>query len=187
MPPQRPPGISDMTKTRLLRAALALTALGALTACADLRQRLASGSLTSGYLTSSYLTSADPGYGAVADKDTTTPNQLADRLSQIARLSLIGDDWVFEDESNRCTITILGGDTRLERRLSLRQATFAIRRDKDSGKYYAVLKNRGQVRLDHDGSDLRLFETDSYHGLSIAQSHLLALAQKCAASLVPRA
>lgn len=171
-----------MSKKKLLRAALALTALSALTGCADLRQRLASGSLSSGY-----LTPADPGYGAVAGKDTTTPNQLADMLSQIARLSLIGGDWVFEDESNRCTITIMGGDTRLERRLSLRQATFAIRRDKDSGKYYAVLKNRGQVRLDHDGSDLRLFETDSYHGLSVAQSHLLALVQKCAASLVPRA
>lgn len=168
-----------MTKTKLLCAALALVALSA---CADLRQRLASGDLAPGYLTSAY-----PDHGVVADKDTTTPNQLADRLSQIARLSLIGDDWVFEDESDRCTITVMGGDTRLERRLSLRQATFAIRRDQHNGNYYAVLKNRGQLRLDHDGSALRLFETDSYHGLSIAQSHLLALAQKCKASLVPRA
>lgn len=169
MPPPTRHGIFVMTKTTLLWGALALATL---TACSDFRERVSEGYPT-----------AD----TVIDTATATPNQLADALNQIARLSLIGDDWEFEDESNRCTVTVMEGDTRLERRLSLKSASFAIQRDKDSGKYYATLKNDGQVRLDHDGSPLRLFETDSYHGLSIAESYLMALAQKCAASLVPRA
>lgn len=147
-------------------------ALAALSACSEFRERL-----TEGY----------PTADVVIDTATATPNQLADALNQIARLSLLGDDWEFEDESNRCTVTVMEGDTRLERRLSLRQATFEIRRDKASGKYYAVLKNNDQLRLDRDGTPLRLFETDSYHGLSIAESYLTALAQKCTSSLVPRA
>lgn len=158
-----------MNKILMLCGALAIAAL---TGCSDFRERL-----TDGY----------PTADTVIDPATATPNQLADALNQIARLSLIGDDWEFEDASDRCTVTVMEGDTRLERRLSLRNASFAIQRDKESGKYYATLKNNGQVRLDHDGSPLRLFETDSYHGLSIAESYLMALAQKCLASLVPKA
>lgn len=158
-----------MTKTFLPCAVLALSTLAA---CSDFRERVVSGYPT-----------AD----VVIDTRTASPNQLADALNQIAKLSLIGDDWEFENEKDRCTITVVEGDTRHARTLSLKEAAFAIRRDKDSGKYYATLKNSGQVRLDHDGSALRLFETDSYHGLSIAESYLMALAQKCAASLVPRA
>lgn len=168
LPPRRH-GIFAMTQINLLWGALALATL---TACSDFRERVSEGYPTS---------------DTVIDTATATPNQLADALNQIARLSLIGDDWEFEDESNRCTVTVMEGDTRLERRLSLRNASFAIQRDKASGKYYATLKNNGQVRLDHDGTPLRLFETDSYHGLSIAESYLMALAQKCTASLVPRA
>jgi len=169
MPPPTRHGIFFMTKITLLWSALALTTL---TACSDFRERV-----SDGY----------PTKDVVIDKDRATPNQLADALNQIARLSLLGDDWEFEDESNRCSVTVLEGDTRLERRLSLKNATFEIQRDKASGKYYAVLRNRDQLRLDHDGTALRLFETDSYHGLSIAEGYLMALAQKCAASLVPKA
>lgn len=158
-----------MNKILMLCGAMALAAL---TACSDFRERL-----TDGY----------PTNDVVIDKDTATPNQLADALNQIARLSLLGDDWEFEDASDRCTVTVLEGDTLLERRLSLKQARFEIQRDKGSGKYYAILRNRDQVQLDHDATPLRLFETDSYHGLSIAEGYLMALAQKCAASLVPRA
>ncbi len=147
-------------------------ALAALSACSEFRERL-----TEGY----------PTEDVVIDKDRASPNQLADALNQIARLSLIGDDWEFEDERDRCTVTVIEGDTRHARRLSLKDASFEIRRDRDSGKYYAVLKNREQVRLDHDAMPLRLFETDSYHGLSIAESYLMALAQKCTASLAPPA
>lgn len=154
-----------MTKTFLPCAVLALSTL---TACSDFRERVVSGYPTD---------------DVVIDTRTASPNQLADALNQIAKLSLIGDDWEFENEKDRCTITVVEGDTRQSRLLGLKDATFAIRRDKDSGKYYATLKNNGQVRLDHDGSALRLFETDSYHGLSIAESYLMALAHKCTASL----
>jgi len=152
-----------MIKSPLLWSALALATL---TACSDFRERL-----TDGY----------PTQDTVIDKDTATPNQLADALNQIARLSLIGDDWEFEDERDHCRVSVKEGDTRHERQLNLRDADFAIQRDKASGKYYAVLRNREQVHLDHDGTPLRLFETDSYHGLSIAEGYLMALAQKCAA------
>ena len=169
MPPPTRHGIFVMTQITLLWGALALTTL---TACSDFRERVSDGYPTN---------------DVVIDKDSATPNQLADALNQIARLSLIGDDWEFEDESNRCSVTVMEGDTRLERRMSLKNASFEIKRDKASGKYYAILSNRDKVRLDHDGTPLRLFETDSYHGLSIAESYLMALAQKCAASLVPKA
>lgn len=158
-----------MTPFPLLCGALALAAL---IACSDFRERLADGY---------------PTEDVVIDTDAATPNQLADALHQIARLSLIGDDWEFEDQRDHCTVTVKEGDTRTERRLSLGDASFAIQRDKASGKYYAVLGNRGRLHLDHDGTALRLFETDSYHGLSIAESYLMALAQKCTASLPPRA
>lgn len=158
-----------MNKTFLLCAALALSTL---TACSDFRERVVSGYPTD---------------DVVIDTRTASPNQLADALNQIAKLSLIGDDWEFENEKDRCTITVVEGDTRQSRTLSLKDATFTIRRDKDSGKYYATLKNSGQVRLERDGSALRLFETDSYHGLSIAESYLMALAHKCTASLAPAA
>lgn len=152
-----------MTQLPLLWGALALATL---TACSDLRERM-----SDGY----------PTQDTVIDRETATPNQLADALNQIARLSLIGDDWEFEDEHDRCTVSVKEGDTRHERRLSLRDASFAIQRDKSSGKYYAVLRNREQVHLDHDGTALRLFETDSYQGVFIAEGYLMALAQKCAA------
>lgn len=152
-----------MIQIPLLWSALALATLAA---CSDFRERL-----TDGY----------PTKDVVIDKDTATPNQLADALNQIARLSLIGDDWEFKDERDHCSVTVIEGDTRSKRRLSLKDATFAIERDKASGKYYAVLSNRGRVHLEHDGTALRLFETDSYHGLSIAEGYLMALAQKCAA------
>lgn len=158
-----------MNKIFLLCGALALSTL---TACSEFRERL-----VDGY----------PTEDVVIDTRTASPNELADALNQIAKLSLIGDDWEFENEKDRCTITVVEGDTRHARTLSLKEATFTIRRDKDSGKYYATLKNSGQVRLEHDGSALRLFETDSYHGLSIAESYLMALAHKCTASLAPAA
>jgi hypothetical protein len=154
-----------MTKIFLLCGVLASCTL---TACSEFRERL-----VDGY----------PTEDVVIDKDKATPNELADALNQIAKLSLIGDDWEFENEDDRCTITVVEGDTRNARTLSLKDATFSIRRDKHSGKYYATISNRDRVRLDHDGSALRLFETDSYHGLSIAESYLMALAQKCTASL----
>lgn len=141
-------------------------ALATLTACSDLRERL-----SKGY----------PRQDVAIDQETATPNQLADALNQIARLSLLGDDWEFEDEHDRCTMTVIEGDTDNERRLSLQEAQFAIRRDLATGKYYAVLSHRGQAQLDHDGTALRLFETDAYHGLSIAQSYLMALAGRCTA------
>lgn len=156
-----------MTQIFLLCGALALSTL---TACSELRERL-----VDGY----------PTEDAVIDIQSASPNRLADGLNQIAKLSLIGDDWEFENENDRCTITVVEGDTRHARTLSLKEASFAIRRDKAGGKYYATLQNRDRMHLDHDGSALRLFETDSFHGLSIAESYLMALAQKCTASLPP--
>lgn len=134
-----------------------------MTACSDFRERL------HGY----------PKEDIVVDKEKASSNELADALNRISRMSVIGDDWEFEDENDKCNLTVVEGDTERVRNISLLNSEFEIKMDKGDGKYFAIIKNNKNPVLDNEGNELRLLDTDSYHSLSIAEGYLIALAEKC--------
>ena len=111
--------------------------------------------------------------------DTASPNEIADALSQLARIAVIGDDWEFTNPDDPCTVEVIDQSADRNYQLHLQGATFDLQRDANSNNYYAIMKHGDVVFAAHDGQALRLFETDSYHDVFFAEGYLLALAKKC--------
>lgn len=115
--------------------------------------------------------------------ETATPNEIADALSQLAHIAVIGDDWEFLDPNDACTVHVIDKSADESYPLHLQGATFTLQHDKASKNYYALMHRGGQLVYGHDQKPLRLFETDSYHDVFFAEGYLLALAKKCQQSL----
>ena len=120
-----------------------------------------------------------PSEDTVLNLETATPNQIADALSQLARISTVGDDWEFLDPEDTCTVHIIDKAANSQRPLDLRSARFSIHRDKQSQHYYTTMTHGDDVVLDAQSQPLRLFEGATYHDVFFAEGYLLALAQKC--------
>lgn len=134
-----------------------------LSACGDIHERL------QGY----------PSQDTVLNLDTATPNQIADALSQLARISTVGDDWEFLNPEDTCTVHVIDKNADSQRPLDLRGASFSIHRDMQTQQYYTTMKHGDHVVLDPQQRPLRLFEGETYHDVFFAEGYLLALAQKC--------
>lgn len=141
-----------------------LTALcSSLSACSDLQERLG------GY----------PKEDTVLNLETASSNEIADALSQLSRIAVVGDDWEFLDPHDMCTVHVIDNAAKQILPLRLQGAQFALHRDAVSHKYYAVIQHSGQTVLDHKQQPLRLFEADSYHDVFFAEGYLQELAKKC--------
>ena len=120
-----------------------------------------------------------PSQDTVLNLDTATPNQIADALSQLARISTVGDDWEFLDPNDTCTVHVIDKASDSKHPLDLRGARFSIHRDMQTHQYFTTMKNGELVVLDAEQKPLRLFQGDTYHDVFFAEGYLLALAQKC--------
>lgn len=141
----------------------AIVATGCLIACGDVHERM------QGY----------PSKDTVLNLDTATPNQIADALSQLARISTVGDDWEFLDPEDTCTVHVIDKAANSQHPLDLRGASFSIHRDMQKQHYYTTMKNGDVVVQDAQHQPLRLFQGETYHDVFFAEGYLLALAQKC--------
>lgn len=134
----------------------------ALTACGEIRERM------QGY----------PSEDTVLNLDTATSNQIADALSQMSRISTVGDDWEFLNPEDPCTVHVLDKNAQSQRALNLLGASFSIHRDMQTQRYYTTMRHG--VQEEQDGQQaLRLFEGDTYHDVFFAEGYLQALTQKC--------
>jgi len=120
-----------------------------------------------------------PSQDTVLNLDTATPNQIADALSQLARISTVGDDWEFLNPEDNCTVHVIDKAADSQRQLDLRGASFAIHRDMQTQQYYTTMKHGDDLVQDPQQRPLRLFEGDTYHDVFFAEGYLLALAQRC--------
>lgn len=134
-----------------------------LVACGDVHERM------QGY----------PSQDTVLNLDTATPNQIADALSQLARISTVGDDWEFLDPEDTCTVHVIDKAAATQRPLDLRGARFSIHRDRQKQRYYTTMKNGNVVVQDAQQQPLRLFQGETYHDVFFAEGYLQALAQNC--------
>lgn len=142
-----------------------------LMACSDFQERL------NGY----------PKDDTAINVESATPNEIADALSHLARITVAGDDWEFMDPDDLCTVHVIDQAAKQAWPLKLQGAQFALHRDSGTHNYYAIMKHGGVATPGADGQPLRLFETDSYHDVFFAEGYLQALAQKCAHSQPPLA
>ena len=150
-----------------MRCLCLIAAISGLLGCGDFQERLA------GY----------PAQDTVVNVETATPNEIANALSQLARIAVLGDDWEFLDPDDACTVHVLDKSARQQLALNLRSATFDLKRDPVSKQYYATMLHASQPVLGPDQTPLRLFETDAYHDVFFAEGYLQALAKKCQQSL----
>lgn len=144
-----------------------------LLACGDFHERF------SGY----------PTQDTVIHLDTASSNEIADALSQLAHIAVIGDDWEFVDPNDMCTVHVIDHSAQHDLPLDLKNAKFALLRDASHQRYYAIMKHGDEAVLDKDGLPLRLFEADTYHDVFFAEGYLQALAKRCEKSLaqaIPR-
>lgn len=143
---------------------LCLTALSwSLCACSELQERF------SGY----------PKEDTVLNLETASSNEIADALSQLSRIAVVGDDWEFLDPHDMCTVHVIDNAANQSLPLQLQGAQFALHRDAISHKYYAVIQHGQQTVLNHQQQPLRLFEANSYHDVFFAEGYLQELAKKC--------
>lgn len=134
-----------------------------LSACNELHERLG------GY----------PTRDTAINLETATPNQIADALSQMARISTVGDDWEFLDPADMCTVHVIDKSGKHSRPFNLRNAEFALHRDQQSQRYYATMQHGDTVVTDNERHPLRLFEGTAYHDVFFAEGYLRALADRC--------
>lgn len=157
---QRCAHYADATVTRFI----CLIALcSSLLACGEFHERL------DGY----------PTQDTVIHLDTATPNEIADALSQLAHLSVLGEDWEFVNPHDMCTVHVIGPSGSDELALQLKGAQFDLRRDAHHQRYYAIMLHDGVPVLDANHQPLRLFEADTYHDVFFAEGYLQALAKQC--------
>lgn len=143
---------------------ICLTALCAsLLACGDFRERL------SGY----------PTQDTVVHLDRASSNEIADALSQMAHIAVLGDDWEFMDPQDLCTVHVIDASAAQPLALDLRDAQFTLRRDAMHQRYYATMQHGDTPVLGQDQQPLRLFEGHTYHDVFFAEGYLQALARKC--------
>lgn len=147
----------------VIRISFLIALCASLLGCSDFQERLG------GYPTSD----------TVINLETASSNEIADALSQLARIAVIGDDWEFFDENDMCTVHVLDKSAKQSIALNLKGAKFALLRDTSSLKYYAIMKHGEEPVLDEHHAPLRLFETDTYHDVFFAEGYLQALARKC--------
>lgn len=140
-----------------------------LLACSDFHERF------SGY----------PTQDTVVHLEKASSNEIADALSQLARIAVIGDDWEFVDPNDICTVHVIDKNADHNLALDLKDAQFALLRDADNQRYYAIMKHGDVPVLDAEHNPLRLFEADTYHDVFFAEGYLQALARKCQKSLPP--
>lgn len=136
-------------------------------ACSDFHERF------SGY----------PTQDTVIQLDRASSNEIADALSQMAHIAVLGDDWEFVDPHDLCTVHVIDKTATHNIALDLKHAQFALLRDADKTSYYAILKYGDAPVLDADHKPLRLFEAEAYHDVFFAEGYLQALASKCEKSL----
>lgn len=150
----------------VIRFVYLATVSWSLLACSDFQERL------NGY----------PKADTVIHVESATPNEIADALSRLARITVAGDDWEFLNPDDLCTVHVVDQAAQKEWPLNLQGAQFALHRDPHTQNYYAIMKHGDEPALGADGQPLRLFETHSYHDVFFAEGYLQALAQKCAHS-----
>lgn len=126
-----------------------------------------------------------PTQDTVLHLDSATSNEIADALSQLARIAVIGDDWEFFDPDDMCTVHVIDKTADRNLALDLKGAQFALLRDPTHQRYFAIMKHGDVPVLDTDQEPLRLFEADAYHDVFFAEGYLQALANKCHKSLQP--
>lgn len=143
---------------------ICLIALSAsLLACGDFHERFA------GY----------PTQDTVIHLDTASSNEIADALSQLAHIAVIGDDWEFLDAHDMCTVHVIDQSASHNMALDLKGAQFSLLRDASHQRYYAIMKHGDAPLLGADSQPLRLFEADTYHDVFFAEGYLQALAKRC--------
>lgn len=126
-----------------------------------------------------------PTQDTVVHLDKASSNEIADALSQLAHIAVIGDDWEFVDPHDRCTVHVIDKGAAHNLALDLKDAQFALLRDANHQRYYAIMKHGDVPVLGADRKPLRLFEADTYHDVFFAEGYLQALAKKCQKSLAP--
>lgn len=127
-----------------------------------------------------------PGYptqDTVINLETATSNEIADALSQLSHIAVIGDDWEFFDPDDACTVHVIDQSKAHTATIHLQGAQFAMRRDAVTKSYYATMQHAGVPVLNADQAPMRLFETDAYHDVFFAEGYLLALTRNCHQSL----
>lgn len=139
-----------------------------LVACGDFQERF------SGY----------PTQDTVIHLDTATSNEIADALSQMRHIAVIGDDWEFLDPNDPCSVHVIDPKADHDLALDLKGAQFALRRDADHQRYYATMQHGEVPVLGRDQQPLRLFEAEAYHDVFFAEGYLQALAKRCQKSLL---
>lgn len=154
----------------MIRIAFLTALCASLLACSDFQERL------EGY----------PKNDTVINLETATSNEIADALSQLSRIAVVGDDWEFFDANDMCTVHVIDKSAGQSIPLNLNGAKFALHRDVGKLKYYAIMKHGEQPVLDAHQAPLRLFETDTYHDVFFAEGYLQALAKKCQKSIMQR-
>ena len=120
-----------------------------------------------------------PKQDTVINLDSASPNQIANALSQMTRITAVGDDWEFLDPADTCTVHVLSKNSKDRVQLDLRNAQFALHRDPHSQRYYATMQHGSTLVQDAQQQPLRLVEAGTYHDVFFAEGYLQALAQKC--------
>lgn len=120
-----------------------------------------------------------PKEDTVINLESATSNEIADALSRLAHIAVVGDDWEFLDPDDLCTVHVIDQAANQQWPLQLRGAQFALHRDSRTQNYYAIMKHGKTPALGPAGQPLRLFETASYHDVFFAEGYLQALAEKC--------
>lgn len=153
--------------TTVIRLTLLLPLAVGLAACSDFQARM------SGY----------PTQDTALNVETASSNEIADALSQLSRIAVLGDDWEFFDPQDPCTVHVIDKSAGQNIALQLIGAEFDLKRDAHTKNYYATMKHGATTVLGPDQAPLRLFETDTYHDVFFAEGYLQALVNKCQQSL----
>ena len=151
----------------VIRSTLLITLAASLLGCGDFQTRM------DGY----------PTQDTALNLETASPNDIADALSQLSRIAVLGDDWEFFDPQDACTVHVIDKSAQADIPLQLKGAEFELQRDAQTKNYYATMKHGSTTVLGPDRTPLRLFETDTYHDVFFAEGYLQALVKKCPQSL----
>ena len=162
----------------LMRFFYLLAISASLLACSDFRERW------SGY----------PTQDTVINLETSSPSMLAQALSQLTHMALLGERWEFTDPHDACTVHVINSHNHTRTALDLQGAHFSLQRDAATQQYFAVMQPAPSAQpntddhsvFDHGSATppLRLFKAETYHDVFFAEGYLQALARKCQQSLM---
>ena len=140
-----------------MRFIFLLTLAAGLVGCGDFQARM------SGY----------PTQDTALNLETASSNDIADALSQLSRIAVIGDDWEFFDPQDACTVHVIDKSAQANIPLNLIGAEFDLQRDAHTKNYFATMKHGTSTVLGPDQAPLRLFETSAYHDVFFAEGYLV--------------